>query len=152
MNLFIADVVWPALYLENRLLTWWAIIIGLLIEYVFIYYIFRRSIQKTGIMTLVANSISTVIGIVLIPAIGIGWEIFPGIMMYKILHIGTFSPITWTVTLVFATLANGVIESLSYKFIFRENITKRIFWLICLANLASVGLALATVLLYPPKL
>ena len=152
MHLFFADVVWPALYLEDRLLTWWAIIIGLLIEYGFIYYIFRRSILKTGIMTLTANALSTVIGIILIPALGVGWEIFPGSVTYKMLNIGTFNPITWTATLLLATLANGVIESLSYKFIFKEKITKKIFWLICLANLASVGLALTTVFLYPPKL
>ncbi len=99
-----------------------------------------------------ANALSTVIGIILIPVLGVGWEIFPGSVMYKMLNIGTFNPITWTATLILATLANGVIESLSYKFIFKENITKKIFWLICLANLASVGIALATVFLYPPKL
>lgn len=147
-----ADVVWPALYLENRILTWWAIGIGLIIEFIFVSYLFKTSPAKAALMTLTANGASTIIGIILIPILGIVWELFPGIIIYKVFNIGTFNPITWTATFIIATLSNGAIETLSYKWIFKQRITKTVFWLICLANLFSVGIALATVFLYPPIL
>ena len=31
-----ADVVWPAMFLETRLVTWWAISTGLVAEYLFV--------------------------------------------------------------------------------------------------------------------
>ena len=38
-----ANVEWPALVLETRLLSWWAIGLGLLIEYFFIKWLFGFS-------------------------------------------------------------------------------------------------------------
>ena len=35
-----ADVVWPALYLETRIFTWWAMALGLVIEFFFVRWLF----------------------------------------------------------------------------------------------------------------
>jgi hypothetical protein len=44
----IADLVWPALLLEGRILTWWAILAGLIIEYFFVRMITDLSRWKGG--------------------------------------------------------------------------------------------------------
>jgi len=41
-----ANVVWPALYLETRLFSWWAIGIGFLIEFFFIKWLFSLPQKK----------------------------------------------------------------------------------------------------------
>jgi hypothetical protein len=92
-TLAMADVVWPALFLEIRLLSWWAIASGLLAEYLFVRWLFSLSIKRAVIATVSANAASTVLGILLIPLAGIAWEIFPGSVYMGILKWGTFNPI-----------------------------------------------------------
>jgi hypothetical protein len=71
-----ANVVWPALYLETRLFSWWAISVGLLVEYLFIRRVFGLSPKKALLADVIANVVSAVAGIFLIPVAGILWEIW----------------------------------------------------------------------------
>lgn len=73
-----ADLVWPALYLETRLFSWWAISVGLIVEYFFVRKLFGLAPKRAAIADLSANTISAVAGILLIPVAGIVWEFFPG--------------------------------------------------------------------------
>lgn len=66
-----ANVVWPALYLETRLFSWWAIGIGLLVEFFFIKWLFTLPVKKASMATVSANAVSAVAGIILIPLAGI---------------------------------------------------------------------------------
>jgi len=93
-----ANVVWPALYLETRLFSWWAISIGLLIEFFFIGWLFSLSQKQAIIATVTANAVSAVAGIVLIPLAGIAWELFPGSIVNRAFGWGTFNPVTWVAT------------------------------------------------------
>jgi hypothetical protein len=144
-----ADVVWPALFLEIRLFSWWAIAVGLVAEYLFVRWLFQLPIQRSIIATVVANGVSSVAGILLIPLAGIIWEYFPGMMYMKILKWGTFNPITWAATFILACLVNTAIEALVYKKVFNLNVRKREFWWVFVANAVSVGVAFVTLFLVP---
>jgi len=72
-SLAFADLVWPALYLEQRILSWWAITAGLVAEYLFVRALTRFSIRKSVLATICMNLGSTLIGMALIPLLGIGW-------------------------------------------------------------------------------
>ena len=145
----IADVVWPALYLETRLFSWWAIGVGLVAEYLFIRWLFQQSIQRSVVATVAANSASSVVGVLLIPVAGILWEFFPGSIYMHILHWGTFNPITWAATFVLACLINSGIEALVYKKGFKFQVHRREFFWIVIANAISVGLAFFTLFMVP---
>ena len=148
----IADVVWPALYLETRLFSWWAIGVGLLAEYLFVRWLFQQSIQRSVGATVAAKTISSVVGVLLIPIAGILWEIFPGSIYMHLLKWGTFNPITWTATFVLACLINAGIESLVYRNIFKLLVQRQeLFW-IFIANAVSVGLAFVTLFVVPVEL
>ena len=108
-----ADVVWPALYLEIRLLSWWAIAVGLVIEFLFVRWLFSLAAKRAAIATFSANLASTIAGILLIPLGGILWEFFPGALYMKALNWGTFNPITWAGTFILASVINALIEKLS---------------------------------------
>jgi hypothetical protein len=146
-----ANVVWPALYLETRLFSWWAICVGLLVEYLFVRKLFEVTPLKAVIATIAANAASAILGILLIPLAGIAWEVFPGLLIYHVLKIGTFNPITWCATFLIACAVNVVLEGLVYKKAFKFNFlfkSRKFLWFM-LANTASVGVATASLIINP---
>jgi len=146
-----ANVVWPALYLEARLFSWWAICIGLLVEFFFIKYLFSLPTKNAAIATVSANAVSAVAGIILIPLAGIAWELFPGSVINWAFSWGTFNPITWGATFVLGCLVNGLLEGAVYKKWFCPQFrfkSKALLWLL-VANSISVGAAFISLWLKP---
>lgn len=144
-----ADVVWPALFLESRLFSWWAIGVGLLAEYIFIRWLFQQSIQRSLLATVAANVVSTLAGVLLIPIAGLLWEIIPGSIYNSLLKWGTFNPVTWGATFILACLINTAIEALVYKNGFKFPFNRRAFFWIFIANAVSVGVAFVTLFISP---
>jgi hypothetical protein len=70
-----ADVVWPALVLEQRILSVIPITAGLIVEWAALCFGgFGLSWKKAAVVDVVMNAVSTGAGIVLIPALGFAWE------------------------------------------------------------------------------
>ncbi len=145
MSTTLADVVWPALFLEERLLSVWIILGGLVIEYFFVWLITDLGALKAIWADLVMNAASTALGIVLIPVVGLLLAIFPGDLL------GTFSPVGWGLTFILAVLLNTWIEAIVLWKGFKQHLGKRELWLLCLANTLSVGFAFITFLIVPIK-
>jgi hypothetical protein len=145
----LADVVWPALYLETRLFTWWAIGLGLFIEFFFVRWLFALSVQKTALATVAANTVSALLGVVLIPISGIVWEVFPGLVIHKVFSIGTFNPLTWAATFILACLVTTSIEAIVYKYGFKFLVRRRAFFWLLAANALSVLAAFVSVFIAP---
>ena len=78
-----ADVVWPALFLEKRLLSIWVISIGLVVEWLVLWLGgFGLSWKRAVVVDLVMNAASTIVGIVLILLAGLAWELFAHVLLY----------------------------------------------------------------------
>lgn len=146
-----ANTVWPALYLETRLFSWWAISLGLLIEYFFVLKMLKTKPMQAAFATIAANTASALLGIIFIPLAGIAWEVFPGILFYHLLNMGTFNPITWVATFLIACAVNVVVEGFVYKKWFKLNFLfkSRLFLWFMLANAASVGVAVGSLIINP---
>lgn len=144
-----ANMVWPALYLETRLFTWWAIGIGLLVELLAIRIIFNISWRRSAIASIAANAGSALLGLPLIPLAGIAWEFFPGSLYMGLLDWGTFNPVTWAATFVIACLLNAFIEGFILRRWFKLPVGKKQFWLLVLANAVSVGVAFGSLFVVP---
>lgn len=144
-----ANMVWPALYLETRLFTWWAIGIGLLVEMLAIRIIFGIAWQKSAVASVAANAGSALLGIPLIPLAGIAWELFPGSLYLKLLDWGTFNPVTWAATFIIACLLNALIEGFILRRWFKLPVGRRQFWLLVVANAISVGIAFGSLFVVP---
>ena len=146
-----ANAVWPALYLETRLFSLWPISIGLLIEYFFVLKLLETNPKRAAFATSAANVVSAVLGIILIPLAGVAWEVFPGLLFYHLLNMGTFNPFTWVATFILACVINVLIEGAVYKkwfklkFLFKS----RLFLWFMLANAASVGVAMGSLIINP---
>ncbi len=150
---FPADVVWPALLLEGRLLGTLPILAGLIVEWLALWLGgFGLSWKKAAIIDVVMNAVSAALGVVLIPALGFAWEVFPGSVLYKLFNVGTFNPGTWAATFVIAVMATTAIEALVVRWVFKVLLGARRFWILCGANCVSVAIALVSLWTHPPKL
>jgi hypothetical protein len=151
MHSILADLIWPALLLEGRIATWWAIGAGLAVEYLFVRSITGLPPLRAAWANIAMNATSTLLGLILIPIAGIVWELFPGIVIYNVFKIGTFNPGTWAATILMAAAINAFIERFVLRRFFNQKVSKRGFWLLFGANTVSVGLAFASILYLPPE-
>jgi hypothetical protein len=138
--------------LEQRILSVLPIGIGLLVEWLVLWRAgFGLSWKRAAAVDLVMNAASTAAGIVVIPALGFLWEIFPGLVVYKLFSVGTFNPGTWLATFVMAVLATTAIEAAVVRWGFKIQLGKRRFWILCAANAISVAIAFGTLWTNPPR-
>jgi hypothetical protein len=151
MRSILADVVWPALFLEARIATWWAISVGLVVEYLFLRRITDLGPARAAWADVAMNAASTLLGLILIPIAGIVWEFFPGTVIYQVFDVGTFNPGTWMATMVMAAALNAFIERFVLRRCFKQQVARRAFWLLFGANAVSVGLAFASIVILPPE-
>jgi hypothetical protein len=148
-----ADMVWPALMVEQRLLSAIPITSGLIVELLALRFGgFDLSWKKAAIVDVVMNAVSSLAGIVLIPLLGFVWEFFPGIVLYKVLNVGTFNPGTWAATFIMAVLATTAIEASVVRWGFKITVDRRRFSVLCAANSVSVAMAFASLWIHPPKM
>ncbi|MDD2816005.1 MAG: hypothetical protein PHP00_09745 [Thiotrichaceae bacterium] len=139
-----ADVVWPSLYLEERLMSLEFIGLGLLVEFIVIWGVFKFSLPRALLADIVANAASSILGIILIPLSGLVWEIFPGLIIYYIFNWGTFNPVGWGASFVLACLVNVALEGYILKRVFKQAFNRKTFYWLLFANACSVGIAFAS--------
>lgn len=149
LNTTLADVVWPALYVEQRMFSWWAIGLGILIEFLFVRRLTTLNWRMCVVADVAMNAVSALLGLVLIPIGGLAWEVFPGGLLNHALHMGTFGPLGWGATFVVAVLINAELEALILRFAFRQKNLRQMFWWLCVANALSVGIAYASFAVAP---
>jgi len=148
-----ADMVWPALVLEQRLVSVIPITVGLLTEWLVLRLGgFGLSWKRAAIVDIVMNLVSTIAGIPLIPLLGLVWEVLPGQVLYKFFNIGTFNPGTWAATFVIATLATTGVEAAVVRWGFKIALGWRRFGILGLANSLSIAIAFVSLWLRPPHL
>ncbi len=136
-----ADIVWPSLYITKGMLSLKVIILGLIIELLFVRYFTKISWKIASITAIAMNLITTVLGIILIPLFGLGAEfIFDFVFhAYDKFGIGTFHWSHWLVSYVLVILINTFIECLYIKLTLKLNFKKIFCWMF-LANAISVFL------------
>ena len=127
-----ANIVWPSLYIAAGMRSWYIILIGLVIEILFVKYFLKETYLKSILISFVMNLVSTVIGVVLIPLSGLIGEI----LMIPF-DTGTFHPTHWLISYIFAILSNVLVEGLTIKHIFKYRFRK-MFWWLCVANAISI--------------
>ena len=127
-----ANMIWPSIYIVQQYYAWYIILSGLIIE-IFAAKKFLKIGWKMAIWEMfVANLISALIGLLLIPISGIMVEV-----LTLPFNVGTFDLSHWILDYIFVVLANTCVEGLSLKWIFKHPFKSNFWWLFC-ANLISV--------------
>lgn len=141
----IANVVWPALYAEEKVSSIPIIALSLVIEFFFFRQLFGLNLQKAVLYTLAANVASGLIGYIGRPLSGLLYEITIGMIVMWVFDWGTFNPVTWISVPILGGALNTFIELLTIKLIWKEKMTKRNFCWIWLANIITISIATAWV-------
>lgn len=151
-TLLIANVIWPSLYLVRHLNIWWVVISSLLLEFLCLRFLVSGPIWKIGVMTLVMNLGSALVGLIAIPGLGLAWELIASVSINPLFQWGTFNPLSWIVSGILAVLINAVIEMLILSWIFKIHWTRKFFAWLLVANGLTVGLAYGSILMNPPTI
>ena len=125
-----ADIIWPSLYITSGMLSIKVIISGLIVELFFVKFFTKINWLKACFITLIANFITCLTGIILIPVSGILIELLTP-------FVPTFHWLHWILSYLFVVLINTSIEGLIIKLFLKQNF-KNIFWWLFIANLLSV--------------
>jgi hypothetical protein len=144
----VGDIVFPELLFEGRLLAWWIILIGLALELPFVRLITGLPLKKCVLADLAMNAVSTAVGVVLIPVLGLGWELGGP----RVLGDHRFDLLHWSGSFLLAVVVNSVIELTVLVLGFKQQFNLRSFLWLFLANSLSVGLALWSLFHDPPRL
>ncbi len=151
MPIIVANLVWPALYVVGRMTAIIPIVAGLAVEFVFLRYVTSLRGLRCIWADLAMNFASALLGIVLIPIVGLAWEFVAAVTIHPLFDVGTFNPATWIATALLAAVANAAIEGQVLKRSFGLAMNRRLFVQLAAVNLVTVLLAFLSLHLDPPK-
>ena len=146
--LTLADIIWTGLMMSSRSL--WIIGAGIMVEWIFVYFICDVSLKKALIVNIAMNAASCVMGLFLIPVLGIVWELsLVQTVIYHFFHAGTFSYPVWIMTVLLAALTNNFLEYyILGRFLVIRNTATGFGWLY-VANVISVSVAVISLIITP---
>ena len=151
-SLAYGDLVWPALYAETKVNSLPIIALSLALEYLAIRWLFKTNVNKSIFYTIVANTVSGILGVLLRPLSGIVWEISLGQVVIFLFKWGTFNPVAWFFVPVIGGALNSALELLSIKVIWKEKFTRRRFVILWIVNWITVGIATIWVIISPSRI
>lgn len=135
-----ADIVWPAVYLVDALLTPKVIFVDFLIETAFVRYFIRDlSWLKVIGISVAMNAVTSIVGGVLIFFGGFVGEltVFPLIDLIVNPKARTFYVTHWIGTAIVAVLCNTIIEGMVVQRILKRKVDG-IFWWLLVAHILSM--------------
>ena len=134
-----ADIVWPSLYITKGMFSLKVIILGLIVELLFVKHFTNTNWKKASIVTILMNLITTILGIILIPLSGLSSEfVFDFVFhAYDKFGIGTFHWSHWLVSYILVILINTFIEGMFINLVLELRL-KQTFWWLFVANGISV--------------
>lgn len=148
----IANVVWPALYAENKVSSIPIIGLSLVIEFFFFRRLFNPNAKQAGFYTLAANLASGLVGLIGRPLSGLLYELTIGMLVMWIFDWGTFNPVTWISVPIFGGALNALLELLTIRIIWKHKLSKKNFYWMWLVNILTIGIATAWVVALPREL
>ena len=136
-----ADIVWPSLYITKGMLSLKVILIGLIIELLFVKYCTGIDWKKASLTAIIMNLISSGLGVILIPLSGLGSELVFDLAFhaYDKFGIGTFHWSHWLSAYLLVIFINTLIESFYIKLALKFKLSKVLWWMM-IANGISVFL------------
>ncbi len=148
MNVPLADLVWPALYLADRMVAVPVILLGLVLEAGLFRRAFALSWRRAFGVACTVNVVSALVGIAVLPAWGWYWESSVAKRNHS-LGWGTFNPLTWAETCLMAWLLTTLVEYLPLRWVTQRPPT--LLPTLLLANAMSVGVAYLSLSCLPAR-
>ncbi len=144
VNTMHANIVWPAMFIGEWLVSSiFVIILSLIIEGL-ILYIFLKGISyaKAMLMSCIGNGASLILGSIIIGLSMILWHLF----FDEIIGLGSFHIYNWIVSWILMYIGSALIELLTLKLFFRYT-AKQLFLPVFIGNSVTYALTLLKVIL-----
>ncbi len=111
-----ANIIWPALFIGQSILSsWFLIIVSIIIEGLFFkIYIKDISYQSAMILSFIGNTVSTIIGIIFIPIAMLGWHV-----VFDFILGATFNPVNIAASYMIMFAGSCLVEFFILKFWFK---------------------------------
>ncbi len=151
MSPMLADVVWPALFVSDRLVAWWCISASIVIEAAALWRFAQWRPVKALVASIVMNAVSAFCGSLLIPVAGLRWETTATLTYEAWFGWGTFNWVSEGAALLIAVLLSTIIETFVLWLVFCAPWTRRLILVVLCANAVTVFLAGASMLLFPSR-
>lgn len=136
-----ANVAWPALLLEERLVAIPTIMLGVLLESVTLRWLFLLPWSRAIFVSAAVNAASSVVGLFAIPVSGL----FVAVMTAGIVGVEVFSPLGWIVTLIGAATVSAGIEGYVLGRYFSLPFSRACWLVWWVANLLTTYFAFMTI-------
>ena len=151
--IILGDMVWPALFIMARYYSWWAILFGLIVEYLALRALTNEKVGRSIFLVLVANAVTAAIGYFVIPWITLLWELLVHTTIYPLLGIhATFNALGWVLNILVISAITAFPEWLIIRAVFKVK-CKKMAWLgWWFANSLSVALAVLTLFVWEQQL
>ena len=146
--LLLANVVWPALYLVDRMVAVDVIVLGLIVESAVFCRMLKVSWHRATVMSIAINLVSSIVGSVILPVWGWYWA-NATLNRDRAFGWGTFNPLSWAETCCFAWLLTTLLEWLPLALMVGKR--RHLLWSLLAANFLSVGIAYISFSFIPPS-
>jgi hypothetical protein len=151
MSPILADVVWPALIVSARLAAVWCIAASILIEAAALWRFAQWRPVKALVASVVMNAVSAFCGSLLLPVAGLRWETTATLTYEAWFGWSTFNLVSEGAALLIAVILSTVIETFVLWLVFCAPWTRRLTLVVLCANVVTVLLAEASMLLFPSR-
>ena len=133
-----ANLVWPSIYIAEGMRSLYVILLGLFVETVFVKIFEKQTWLRAVLISVIMNLVSTLLGIILIPAIGFLGTLLLGSLSEVIPALGnTFDTPLWIFSYILTIFTNVLVEGYTTQFTAKIPFRKMFWWLLC-ANTVSV--------------
>jgi len=133
-----ANVVWPSIYIAEGMRSFYVILFGLIAETVFVKLFEKQTWLRAALISIIMNTVSTLLGIILVPAVGLVGTLLLGMLSEVIPAFGnTFDSPIWIFSYILTIFTNVIVEGYTTQFAAKIPF-KKMFWWLLLANTISV--------------
>ena len=133
-----ANIVWPSIYIAEGMRSFQVILLGLFIETVFVKIFEKQTWLRAVLISVIMNLVSTLLGIILIPAIGFIGTLLLGLLSEYIPALGnTFDTPLWIFSYILTIFINVFVEGYTTQYTAKIPFKKMFLWLF-FANTLSV--------------
>ncbi len=118
----------------------WAIIVGLFVKFAYVRYLMRLSWSRGTVADIAMNSASSLLNLIAFPVAYLVWTL-PRLALDRVFGTDNTAPVNWVALLLIIAMISAVSDAFVLRFLFKQRIGQKRFWLLYVANVVCVGVA-----------
>ena len=125
-------------YLRHFLL--WAVVVGLVVKFLYVIYLTRQSWSRYIAMDVAMNAVSLLLTPV---SFAVAWVVLalPRLALNRIFGTDDTDPANWVPLLMVLAMIGALLEVSVIHFAFKQRVGQKGFWLLYLVNAVCIGIA-----------